>query len=60
MTTPSDQASIRRVIAQERETVKRCAAALKAETRNPYRVRLRALQAYHRLQIKRWKEELRG
>ncbi len=58
--TSSDQvASIRSVILQEKATVAFYAIQLKTETDKAVRARLRGLQAYHRAQIKRWKEELK-
>lgn len=59
--TSSDQAtSIRAVIAKERVSVASYAAQLKSETRAAFVVRLKGLQRYHKAQIKRWKEELKG
>jgi hypothetical protein len=58
MTSSDQAASIRAVIAQERASVAFYAAALKEETRPPFVARLKALRAYHKAQIKRWKGEL--
>lgn len=60
MTSSDKAASINAVIAQERATVAFYAAKLKEETRRAYRARLRALRDYHKAQIKRWREELKG
>jgi hypothetical protein len=54
------RASILAVITQEKATVAFYALALKEETRAPFAVRLKGLQAYHKAQIKRWKGELKG
>jgi hypothetical protein len=58
--TTDQAASINAVIAQERRSVAFYAAQLKEETRKPYRARLRGLRDYHKAQIKRWREELKG
>ena len=56
----TDQAaSIRAVIVQERASVALYTAQLKEETRPAFIVRLKGLRAYHKAQIKRWKEELK-
>lgn len=48
--------AIRRVIAQEQATVAQYTALIKS-TPTP---RLKALRAYHKAQVKRWKGELRN